>query len=281
MQGHVVTEFRGRFLQLGPGVFGQHPVAQRIGQQLRGVQVRDEGGELIRIGDPALGGEQRPQPSQLRRHGQSSGVLPQPGGGPAAQDLPGAGMGQQQVQVPLPDHPSHVVESERGVFAAGQVFQIGAFLLLGPAAELQFPPTRVLLENHPGPRIQQRIEHLGFESPQVVRQRDGGSPQAGQLPQQQTQLPGVIGVPLVLQHADVAFGPGGRVVFSGTQFVSDAGGLQHVDPHVGTHPVRCQAEQPLAHRPVPFRQLDQGLGVAVPENSGGVFDGGGAEQRGQ
>ena len=88
-------------------------------------------------------------------------------------------MGQQQVQVPLPDHQSHVLEPERGVFAAGQVFQIGAFLLRGPAAEVQFPPTRVLLEDHPGSRRQQRIEHLGFEFPQVVRQRDGGSPQAG------------------------------------------------------------------------------------------------------
>ena len=86
--------------------------------------------------------------------------------------------------MPPHDHPSHVVESERGVFATGQVFQIGAFLLFGPAAELQFPPPRVLLEDHPGSRIQQRIEHLGFESPQVARQRDSGSPQAGQLPQQ-------------------------------------------------------------------------------------------------
>ena len=281
VQGHVVAEFRGRLLQLGPGVFGQHPVTQCIGQQPRGVQVRDEGGELVRIGGPPLGCEQRPQPFQFRSHFQGGGVLPQPGGGPAAQELPGAGMGQQQVQVPLPDHQSHVVEPERGVFAAGQVFQIGAFLLRGPAAEVQFPPSRVLLEDHPGSRRQQRIEHLGFEFPQVVRQRDGGSPQAGQLPQQQAQFPGIIGVPLVLQHADVAFGPGGRVVFSGTQFVGDAGGLQHVDPHVGTHPVRGHAEQRLAHRLVPFRQLDQGLGVAVPENGGGVFDGGGTEQRGQ
>ena len=251
--GVVAVQFGDRCLQGGPGVLGEHAVAESPSEEPGAVAELQEPGHLpgkqsvpLR-GKQGAGGAEPVEGREHRRrlvHGRTE---------PRTEHRAAALVGQQDLRI-FPEQPDKSGKTRMGERAAGQMGQLRAVLAVHPAVE---PGGKQLLR-HVSARLEQRVAQF----------RGGGVPEPyrhsgqGQRANQTAESVPVGVLPAGIHEPPQ---PCDGVTVPGAELVRDSGGLDQVEPGVGFDLGGVQVEKRRTNLRILSCQIDEPVTVGPPE----------------